>query len=197
MRTMPSAVLPLPVMPTMRPCVVRSDGSRRKSSAPVFPVAGSTARPRKRSDSVAGMRAILAPRYRRGMDTNAHEPAIRVSMLPRDTNGHGTIFGGILLAYIDQAGAIATRPFCNLVVTVKMNEVVFHAPVYVGDVVSFYAKVVKIGTTSITVKVTVTAERWREWGNVVKVTEAEVVYVNVGDDRRPAPIPARPAFEKA
>ncbi len=122
------------------------------------------------------------------MDTNAHEPAIRVSMLPRDTNGHGTIFGGILLAYIDQAGAIATRPFCNLVVTVKMDEVVFHEPVYVGDVVSFYAKVVHIGTTSIKVKVTVTAERWKEPGNVVKVTEAEVTYVNVGDDRRPAPI---------
>jgi acyl-CoA thioesterase YciA len=122
------------------------------------------------------------------MDTSAHEPAIRVSMLPRDTNGHGTIFGGVLLAYIDQAGAIATRPFCNLVVTIKMNEVVFHQPVYVGDVVSFYAKVTRIGTTSITVKVTVTAERWRESGNVVKVTEAEVVYVNVGDDRRPTPI---------
>jgi acyl-CoA thioesterase YciA len=131
------------------------------------------------------------------MDTNAHEPAIRVSMLPRDTNGHGTIFGGVLLAYIDQAGAIATRPFCNLVVTVKINEVVFHHPVYVGDVVSFYAKVVKIGTTSITVKVTVTAERWRESGNVVKVTEAEVVYVNVGDDRRPTPIRANAAGERA
>lgn len=131
------------------------------------------------------------------MDTNAHEPAIRVSMLPRDTNGHGTIFGGVLLAYIDQAGAIATRPFCNLVVTVKMNEVVFHAPVYVGDVVSFYAKVVRIGTTSITVQVTVTAERWREWENVVKVTEAEVVYVNVGDDRRPTAIRAKAAGERA
>ncbi len=131
------------------------------------------------------------------MDTNAHEPAIRVSMLPRDTNGHGTIFGGVLLAYIDQAGAIATRPFCDLVVTVKMNEVVFHAPVYVGDVVSFYAKIVKIGTTSITVKVTVTAERWRKPGQVVKVTEAEVVYVNVGEGGRPKPIENRPAFEKA
>ena len=109
-------------------------------------------------------------------------------MLPRDTNAHGTIFGGVLLAYIDQAGAVATRPYCDLVVTVKMNEVVFHAPVYVGDVVSFYAKVVKIGTTSITVKVTVTAERWKEPGNVVKVTEAEVVYVNVGEDGRPVPI---------
>jgi acyl-CoA thioesterase YciA len=130
------------------------------------------------------------------MDTNAHEPAIRVSMLPRDTNGHGTIFGGVLLAYIDQAGAIATRPFCNLVVTIKMNEVVFHQPVYVGDVVSFYAKVTRIGRTSITVKVTVTAERWRESGNVVKVTEAEVVYVNVGDDRRPTPI-LKPLVETA
>ncbi len=130
------------------------------------------------------------------MDTNAHEPAIRVSMLPRDTNGHGTIFGGVLLAYIDQAGAIATRPYCNLVVTIKMNEVVFHQPVYVGDVVSFYAKVTRIGTTSITVKVTVTAERWRESGNVVKVTEAEVVYVNVGDDRRPTPI-RKPLVETA
>ena len=119
------------------------------------------------------------------------EPAIRVSMLPRDTNAHGTIFGGVLLAYIDQAGAIATRPYCDLVVTVKMNEVVFHAPVYVGDVVSFYVKIVRVGTTSITVKVNVTAERWREPGNVVKVTEAEVVYVNVGEDRKPSPIVAR------
>ena len=131
------------------------------------------------------------------MDTHAHEPAIRVSMLPRDTNGRGRIFGGVLLAYIDQAGAIATRPFCDLVVTVKMNEVVFHNPVYVGDIVSFYAKVEKIGTTSITVKVTVTAERWREWNNVVKVTEAEVVFVNVGEDGRPVPIKAKPAFETA
>jgi acyl-CoA thioesterase YciA len=125
------------------------------------------------------------------MDTNAHEPAIRVSMLPRDTNGRGTIFGGVLLAYIDQAGAIATRPFCDLVVTVKLNEVVFHQPVYVGDITSFYAKVVKIGTTSITVKVTVTAERWREWNNVVKVTEAEVVFVNVSEDGKPVPIPRK------
>ena len=73
-----------------------------------------------------------------------------------------------------------------------MNEVVFHQPVYVGDIVSFYAKVVKIGTTSITVKVTVTAERWREWNNVVKVTEAEVVFVNVDEDGKPVPIPRGP-----
>jgi len=116
------------------------------------------------------------------------EPAIRVSMLPRDTNAYGTIFGGVLLAYIDQAGAVATRPYCDLVVTVKMNEVVFHAPVYVGDVVSFYAKVARVGRTSITIKVLVTAERWRQTGETVKVTEAEVVYVNVDEKRAPTPI---------
>ena len=124
------------------------------------------------------------------------QPAIRVSMFPRDTNGHGTIFGGVLLAYIDQAGAIATRPYCDLVVTIKMNEIVFHAPVYVGDVVSFYAAVTRIGRTSITVKVVVTAERWRRSDETVKVTEAEVVYVNVDEKRQPSPItrtPARPA----
>lgn len=116
------------------------------------------------------------------------EPAIRVTMMPRDTNAHGTIFGGILLAYLDQAGAIATRPTCGRVVTVKMTEVVFHAPVFVGDIVSFYARVVRIGTTSITVKVVVEAERWREAGPAVKVTEAEIVYVNVDEAGRPCPI---------
>ncbi len=116
-------------------------------------------------------------------------PAIRVSMMPKDTNGHGTIFGGVLLAYIDQAGAIATRPCCDLVVTVKMNEVVFHQPVFVGDIVSFHAAVTRIGRTSITVHVTVEAERWRGPREPVKVTEADVVYVNVDDSRRPVPIP--------
>jgi len=116
------------------------------------------------------------------------QPAIRVSMFPRDTNGHGTIFGGVLLAYIDQAGAIATRPYCDRVLTVKMNEVVFHAPVFVGDIVSFYTAVARVGRTSITIKVVVTAERWRKADETVKVTEAEVVYVNVDEKRQPSPI---------
>ncbi|HEX7615994.1 MAG TPA: hotdog domain-containing protein [Thermoanaerobaculia bacterium] len=127
----------------------------------------------------------------------ALEPAIRVSMLPRDTNAHGTIFGGVLLAYIDQAGAIATRPYCDLVVTVKMNEVVFHAPVYVGDVVSFFATVVRVGRTSITIKVLVTAEHWRKTEETVKVTEAEVVYVNVDEKRAPTPITRAGAQQNA
>jgi acyl-CoA thioesterase YciA len=110
-------------------------------------------------------------------------------MMPRDTNAHGTIFGGILLAYVDQAGAIATRPHCTLVVTVKITEVVFHAPVYVGDVVSFYTEVTRIGRTSITVRVVVEAERWSRPEERVMVTEAELVYVNVDANRRPVPIP--------
>ncbi len=121
----------------------------------------------------------------------SREPAIRVTMLPRDTNAHGTIFGGILLAYLDQAGAIATRERCDRVVTVKMTEVVFHEPVYVGDVVSFYAKVTRVGRTSISVHVDVESERWRGNRRPVKVTEAEIVYVNVDESRRPAPIPLR------
>ncbi len=118
-------------------------------------------------------------------------PAIRLSLMPKDTNGHGTIFGGVLLSYIDLAGAIATRPWCSRVVTVKMTEVVFHEPVHVGDVVSFWADVIRVGRTSITVKVVVEAERWQGGDRRVKVTEAEIVYVNVDESRRPTPI-ARP-----
>ena len=122
------------------------------------------------------------------MSEPSPSPAIRVTLMPKDTNAHGTIFGGVLLSYLDMAGAIATRPYCGLVVTVKMTEVGFHQPVFVGDLVSFYSSVLKIGRTSITVHVIVEAERWKEPGTRVKVTEAEIVYVNVDDTRRPVPI---------
>ncbi len=120
--------------------------------------------------------------------TDTRAPAIRVTLMPKDTNAFGTIFGGVLLSYVDLAGAIATRPYCDRVVTVKMAEVVFHEPVYVGDLISFYTEVTRIGTTSITIKVLVEAERWRRSGERKKVTEAEVVYVNVDSDRKPTPI---------
>ncbi|MFQ3582193.1 MAG: acyl-CoA thioesterase [Chloracidobacterium sp.] len=116
-------------------------------------------------------------------------PAIRTTMLPRDTNALGTIFGGVILSYIDLAGAIeARRVAVHRYVTVAMREVVFVAPVYVGDTVSFYAQVEKTGRTSITVRVTVDAERMREPNIVVRVTEAEVIYVAMNDDGRPTPI---------
>jgi acyl-CoA thioesterase YciA len=121
-----------------------------------------------------------------------NEPAIRVLMMPRDTNAHGTIFGGVILSYIDQAGAIeARRQGLQLMVTVSMDKVVFHEPVHVGDLVSFWTETVRIGTTSITTKVTVESIRAGDPSKRVTVTEAQVVYVNVGDDRRPQPIVQR------
>ena len=118
-----------------------------------------------------------------------HEPAIRVLMMPRDTNAHGTIFGGVILSYIDQAGAIeARRQGATNIVTVSMDKIVFHAPVHVGDLVSFWAETTAIGRTSITIRVVVEAMGESGSGQTVTVTEAQVVYVNLGRDKRPAPI---------
>jgi acyl-CoA thioesterase YciA len=120
----------------------------------------------------------------------AREPAIRVVMMPKDTNALGTIFGGVILSYIDQAGAVEGHRHCpGRIVTVAMREVVFHAPVQVGDLVSFYTRVVRLGTTSITVAVEVEAERGQPGGPKSKVTEAEIVFVHVGADGKPTPIP--------
>ena len=119
----------------------------------------------------------------------AREPAIRVIMMPKDTNAHGTIFGGVILSYIDQAGAVeAKRHGTRFLVTVAMREVVFHEPVNVGDLVSFYTRLVRIGRTSITVSVEVFSQTGEGIGNRVKVTEAEVTYVNLDKNRRPLPI---------
>ena len=121
-----------------------------------------------------------------------NEPAIRVLMMPRDTNAHGTIFGGVILSYIDQAGAIeARRQGSRFMVTVSMDKIVFHEPVFVGDLVSFWTETLRIGTTSITVKVVCEAIRGNDLQKTVLVTEAQVVYVNVGEDRKPKPVERR------
>lgn len=121
---------------------------------------------------------------------SAHRlPAIRVIMMPKDTNALGSIFGGIILSYIDLAGAVEGHKAApGRLVTVAMREVEFHQPVWVGDLVSFYTETLRVGRTSVTVKVTVEAERVRPRGHLVTVTEAEVVYVHVGDDGQPKPI---------
>jgi acyl-CoA thioesterase YciA len=121
--------------------------------------------------------------------------AIQVVMMPRDTNPYGTIFGGVILSYIDQAGAIGARrevaraggplPF---LVTVAINKVEFRQPVLVGDVVRFLTRLIRIGRTSITMQVSVEAERGDQ---VLHVTEAEVVYVGIDPaslERRPIPL---------
>jgi acyl-CoA thioesterase YciA len=109
--------------------------------------------------------------------------ALKAVMMPRDTNPHGTIFGGVLLSYIDQAGAVGARHVITQsawpdrsVVTVGMESVAFHEPVFVGDLVSFWTELVRVGRTSITMHVDVESERERR---TVKLTEAEVTYVAV------------------
>jgi acyl-CoA thioesterase YciA len=129
-------------------------------------------------------------------------PAIKLVLLPKDTNAYGTIFGGVILSHIDLASAVEARKTAPLrYVTRAMHEVEFHEPVFVGDAVSFYTETVRIGRTSITVRVLVEAERWRpgvaatagaSQGEVVKVTEAEVVLVAVNDKGRPVPIRPEP-----
>jgi acyl-CoA thioesterase YciA len=112
-------------------------------------------------------------------------------MLPRDTNAHGTIFGGVILSYLDMAGGIeCRRQSPKKFVTKAMREVVFVAPVHLGDLVTFYTRTIRVGNTSITVDVEVEAERLRMSGarEVVRVTEAEVIYVAVDDDGKPIPI---------
>lgn len=107
-------------------------------------------------------------------------------MMPRDTNAHGTIFGGHILSLIDQAGAIgAHRIGARRVVTVAMHEVEFKQPVMVGDLVSCYSKVTRIGRTSVTVEVRVVAFRKADPAEAVDVTRATVVYVNVDEDNQP------------
>jgi acyl-CoA thioesterase YciA len=117
------------------------------------------------------------------------QPAIRVVMMPRDVNPMGTIFGGIILSYIDQAGTVeARKQTSKKLVTVAMHEVKFLAPVFVGDLVSFYTETVRIGTTSITVRITVEAWRGAEPHETARVTQAEVVYVAVSEPGKPIPI---------
>jgi acyl-CoA thioesterase YciA len=121
------------------------------------------------------------------------DPAIRITLLPRDTNSAGTIFGGVILSYIDMAGAIEAhrRTGMERFVTVAMREVIFHKPVFVGDLVSFYAETVNIGNTSITIRVIVETERVGSTAEVVRVTEAEVVYVAVDANRQKTKIKQR------
>src|SRR5258708_15432556 len=125
-------------------------------------------------------------------DSDAMQPDIRVVMMPRETNPLGTIFGGIILSYIDQAVAVEARKQSDQkLVTVAMHEVKFIAPVFVGDLVSFYTETAKIGNTSLTVLVTVDARRGAAPHETVRVTQAEVVYVAINEAGRP--ISVRPA----
>ena len=129
-------------------------------------------------------------------------PAIKLLLLPKDTNAYGTIFGGVILSNIDLASAVEARKLApHRYVTKAMREVEFHEPVFLGDIISFYTETVRVGRTSVTVRVSVEAERWGvapsapaegRLGERVKVTEAEVVLVAVNDQGRPVAIRREP-----
>jgi len=118
------------------------------------------------------------------------EPALRVVPMPADANYHGDIFGGWIMSQVDIAGSIpASRRARGRIATVAVNSFVFKEPVMIGDLVSFYADVIKVGRTSITVGVEVYAQRNPTDVVCVKVTEASLTYVAVGPDRRPRELP--------
>ena len=118
-------------------------------------------------------------------------PTLRVMPMPSDANVHGDVFGGWIMAQVDIAGSLpAVRRSNGRVATIAVNSFLFKQPVFVGDLLSFYAEIVKVGNTSITVYVEVFAERNRLQAETVKVTEATLTYVATDETRKPRQIPA-------
>lgn len=118
------------------------------------------------------------------------EPTIRVAAMPSDANYSGDMFGGWIMGQVDIAGSIpALHRAKGRVVTVSVNSFVFKEPIFMGDIVSFYAEIIKVGRTSITVDVQVYAQRDPAKPVCVKVTEAVLTYVAIGEDRKPRVLP--------
>ena len=117
------------------------------------------------------------------------QPTTRVVAMPSDTNASGDIFGGWIMSQVDIAGSVtAIRQAKGRVATVAVNEFLFKQPVFIGDLISCYAEVSKVGNTSITISVEVFAERGRKQDECIKVTEATLTYVAVDEDRKPRPV---------
>jgi len=115
---------------------------------------------------------------------------LKVIPMPRDVNANGDIFGGWVMAQVDLAGAVIAAPYAGgRMATVAVNEFIFKQPVRVGDILSFYGKLVRIGRTSITVKIEVYAENFRAQGSYIKVTEASLTYVAIDDTGKPREVP--------
>ena len=121
------------------------------------------------------------------------ELVLRVIPMPADVNANGDIFGGWLMAQVDVAGSVLPyRVTRGRMATVAVNEFIFKQPVRVGDILSFFAKIVRVGNTSVTVKVEVYAERYRSQGDYSKVTEAQLTYVAIDDQGKPRAIASQP-----
>ena len=133
---------------------------------------------------------LAQPRLPAATLPDGRELVMRVMPMPADANANGDIFGGWILAQLDLAGAVLpARIARGRIATVAVNEVLFKQPVSVGDLLSFYAKVVRVGNTSVTVHVEVYAERNPADPQVVRVTEAQVTYVAIDRQGRPRLIP--------
>ena len=117
------------------------------------------------------------------------ELVMKVIPMPADCNANGDIFGGWVMAQVDLAGAVLpARLVRGRMATVAVNEFIFKQPVKVGDILSFFARIVKVGRTSVTVKVEVFAERIRSQGEYIKVTEANLTYVAIDGSGKPCPV---------
>ncbi|MDW5443999.1 acyl-CoA thioesterase [Polaromonas sp. SM01] len=118
------------------------------------------------------------------------ELVLKVIPMPADCNANGDIFGGWVMAQVDLAGSVIPARYAEgRMATVAVNEFIFKQPVRVGDILSFYSELTRIGRTSMTVKVEVFAERFRSQGRYIKVTEASVTYVAIDDNGQPRPVP--------
>jgi acyl-CoA thioesterase YciA len=118
------------------------------------------------------------------------QPAIKIVAMPKDANAGGSIFGGWIMSQIDIAGAVpALERAQGKIVTVAVNSIEFHEPIFIGDLISCYAEVIKTGCTSVTIKVEVYAERYLSNRQTVKVTEAELIYVALDENRKPRKLP--------
>jgi len=116
--------------------------------------------------------------------------ALQITALPRETNGFGDIFGGWVMAQVDLAGSVLPARYVQgRMATVAVNEFIFKQPVRVGDILSFFSHINRVGNTSVTVQVEVFAERFSDQGRYVKVTEATLTYVAIDANGRPRPLP--------
>jgi len=122
------------------------------------------------------------------------ELVLKVIPMPGDCNANGDIFGGWVMAHVDLAGSVVPARYAGgRMATVAVNEFVFKHPVRVGDILSFFAKLTRIGSTSITVKVEVFAEHFGSQGEYIKVTEASLTYVAIDENGQPREVPKKPA----
>ena len=136
-------------------------------------------------------RAVNAPETALPPD---HELVLKVIPMPADANANGDIFGGWVMAQVDLAGSVLPARYAlGRMATIAVNQFIFKQPVRIGDILSFLAKIERLGKTSITVNVSVFAERYDRQGHFIKVTEASLTYVAIDDCGRPRPLPGRNA----